>query len=114
MSKKIITDKEGIQELIDSEDVITSIEFVNKFSDEKGQYTSIFYFRLEKEVGVSKDGISPAYSKQTLEHNAPLDHDLITEEIREDMATVSGVDKKYIVPITKEQYEEEMGVYEDE
>jgi hypothetical protein len=91
-----------------NEQPIQSLEITYGTSDKITKHTSVFHYRLEKETGVGAGG-SEAYNRITLHHENPIDYDLFHNVLqREELARTANCDKKFIIPITKEQYDTEL------
>lgn len=88
--------------------VVNRIESKIVYSEEIGKYTTRFYYRLEKETGASKDGISPVYCMQTIQHKNKINYDNFSNFFREEIAKSGECSIEYVVPITKKQYQKEM------
>lgn len=74
-------------------------------------YKTAFHYRLEKETNMAIDHETnepcAAYCKIDLDHNKPVDfYSKVHKSYAEILAKQLGVDSKYVVPITKEEYEE--------
>jgi hypothetical protein len=93
-------------------DRISKVKIEEVLSEEKSLYTSVFHYRLGKEleVALNEDG-SPtvAYSKMILEHRNPIEYEKFHKFfcLRE-IAQSGELDPQYIYPISAEEYKAEM------
>lgn len=97
---------------IEKESPITHLSIDQKFSDEKGEFSETFYFRLEKESKMAKDengDFAPAYCQIKLEAKQPIDFDHWQKLNAEEIARSQECDIQYIVPISKEEYDQNAG-----
>lgn len=98
-------------------DIIKRVQIDEKLSDEVGQYVSVFHYRLEKEVEAGMNHVTgepcEAYCQVKLEHMNPISEEsykkIHEEEYRLQLAIKGKCDPQYITPISKEQYEAEIG-----
>ena len=90
---------------------VSKFETQQILSDHKGQYRTQWYFRLEPECGVSADGKSLVFAIQTLEHDNPINEEMYikySKTMQKNMAEYARVDEKYIIQLTKEEYNKQL------
>lgn len=87
-------------------DIVRSVQVNSTYTEEKGGHTSVFYYRLDKELGVGADN-TEALATITIEHKEPIDYVQYQQSLREDLARQGGCDISLITPMTKEEYESE-------
>ena len=91
---------------------INKLETQQVLSGHRGKYKTKWYYRLEPECGVSADGKSPVFAVETLEHDNPIDEEMynrFSKNGQKRFALQAGVDIKFVVPLTEEEYKSEMG-----
>lgn len=97
-------------------DVVKKVQIDEKLSDEIGEYTTIFYYRFEKETGVGIDHLTgqpcAIHCHIKYEHINPISEEsykIIHEvELRNQLARESECEPSFITPLSKEQYEAEL------
>ncbi|MFF2532494.1 hypothetical protein ACFVS2_26865 [Brevibacillus sp. NPDC058079] len=92
--------------------IIKRVEIKEVHSDEVGKFTSVFYYKLHKvlRVGLNENGEpTEAFCTFIIQHQNPIDYEFFHQEVyRNELAQNGNCDPKYIIPISKEEYEEEM------
>lgn len=99
IDQQVVINREG--------DIVQSVQIDTSYSEDKGQYTSVFHYKLDKALGVGANN-TEALAVVSIEHKNPINYEHFHHTvIREDLARKGDCDVSMIVPITKEQYESE-------
>ena len=106
----------------EGKEIVKSINLIETYQDNKGKYTSIFYYKIDKKFGIAYD--DDAFCKITIDHENEIDYNNFNENIMKSELALQllGLTKdddlelnkdkfmdafKHIYVITKKEYEKE-------
>lgn len=116
MEKNTIQVNDNATIELNEEGNVTKITETKQLSDIVGTFSHTFYYRIEKEAGLSTDDTTgeqfPVYCQKYIEYENEMTEDTLHYahhvHYRNQISTENDINIEYITPITKEAYEKAM------